>query len=294
MVWEIFILAGANSLKIVPDAHSQAFSSGVVSVFPSSQVHNPASLILNTASATFSYSFYLPGVTVVNASLIYPKKLLTGSWGLSASMVQVSTFEEYNQTGQVVGYLGAVDAVLRAGWARSFLNQRLAAGFNLSLFYSSVAGETGASLFLSLGLLWKTRLGFLDFEKRAVPNVFVGFAVDGLGLPISYEEDSDSLPIILRLGISTMPFSFVEIPVCLGIVDGKFEPSFGLIFKKRISKITLVAGGSYTVQNSLRQGISFGLGIGSRVFGNNFNILYSGALLKISGITHSLELTVGF
>ncbi len=289
----LFVFADINALKVFPEAHHQAFRSGVVSEFPGSFYLNPATASVSDSSLCFSYNMYLPGVSMAFLSLGYPGELFTGRWGLSFAMVRVAPFNEYDEYGFTNGYIGSVDAITKFSWAKTFANM-ISAGASLGFIYSSVAGETTSSVFLDLGALFRSHFDFLDIRKTGENNFFAGVSVNNLGLPAKYSTDSDTLPIKVNFGLAVKPLSFVELPVHFSYSDGDIAAGASLLGSYKVSAVRIEGGLSYAYSKSLKKGLSFGFGVSGKVAGNRMGIFYAGELTEVMGLSHGVELLVSF
>jgi len=156
---------------------------------------NPGTLAtLSRPSASAGFLKHL--LDVNSGNLVYGQSI--GSAGTIAGgivFVDYGSFDETDESMNVVGTFGARDLALVGGWGMA-LNDQTSVGASLKFIYSSIASYSSSAMAMDLGVLYRL------IDER----VTIGASVLNLGTQLStYAGTRESLPLELKAGVSVQP-----------------------------------------------------------------------------------------
>ena len=156
---------------------------------------NPGSLpTLSSPSASAGFLKHL--LDVNSGNLVYAQSI--GEYGTVAGgiiFVDYGSFDETDESFNVLGSFGARDLALVGGWGTS-LNEQTSVGASLKFIYSSIADYSSTGLALDLGVLYRIP------EER----ITLGASILNLGTQLStYAGTREILPLDIKIGVSIQP-----------------------------------------------------------------------------------------
>ncbi len=312
MVSEIWAQAGGAAVPFVtipPGARSAGM--GDVGTGVADDINalfwNPGGLAYQAdRQATLSYSRWLPQF---QADLFYAYGAYTQYWeqldgtvGGSFLLMNLGEYERTDSRGNFLGRFRSFEFAVSVAYA-TLLSEDLGGGIQFRYIQSNLAsdvqGESGVgrSVAFDFGLLWRPRSLQL-FGNDWGDRLSVGFNLQNVGPSITYAQQADPLPTMLRLGASAIVLQDEFNQLTLAIDIGKLlvyrdetgsdkiprsfitawknpgvETSFGLEYW--YEQLVALRAGYFTEPTRLgdRQYYSFGAGIRYDIFGMDFSFL---------------------
>lgn len=149
--------------------------------------YNPAGLALLKGSEMSA--MYQEGLDEDNtASLLYGIRTPIAVLGVSVLYYDTGKIEMYDTNGVEISKVGQRDVIATVGAAR-FFSSRIAAGLAIKGISSEIFGESASAVAADAGVLY-------------VSKVNIGLAVQNMGTGLKYISETESLPQIVRLGLS--------------------------------------------------------------------------------------------
>lgn len=184
-------------LRLEAGARVAALSGTSVSLTddPTLLFSNPGTLpTLSKPSASAGFLKHL--LDVNSGNLVYGQAI--GSAGTIAGgivFVDYGSFDETDESMNVVGSFGARDLAFVGGWGMA-LNEQTSVGASLKFIYSSIASYSSSAMALDLGVLYRL------MDER----ITIGASLLNLGTQLStYAGTRESLPLELKAGMSIQP-----------------------------------------------------------------------------------------
>lgn len=244
---------------------------------------NPAALTrIEKRSATFMHAAYLDSSFFDYGA--YGQNLgKKGSFGIGVQYFSAGKITETDLTGTETGSFTPSDLAVSLGYAREV------GGFSLGLAGKFVrskilaSAQTGAADFGVLSPLYKKRLR-------------LAFAAQNLGGKMKFEQESEDLPLVLRLGSSYKVTDRWLAALDLGFPkDNDPFAALGteyLLPVKDDWRVALRAGFNSRTLGDVDgfTGTSFGLGLGLGGLGVDYGFLPFGSI----GLTHRISLSYKF
>ena len=189
---------GFNFLKIGVGARPTALGGAFTAVRGDLEASswNPAGLHgVDRRSGVLSLTSYLVDTEAGFLSVASPGDNRT--WALSVNYVTYGTMRRTDVDGADLGTFGAFDMATYITAAQPVWNRRLTVGVNFKAIYSSIDDYTSDAYVVDLGVLAPGPLDGMDLGASLlnIGTVRSGFT-DGF---------KDSLPVIMRLGLSHRP-----------------------------------------------------------------------------------------
>ena len=246
-------------LRLETGARIAALSGTSVSLTddPNLLFSNPGTLAtLSKPSASAGFLKHL--LDVNSGNIVYGQSI--GSSGTVAAgivFVDYGSFDETDESMNVLGSFGARDLALVGGWGMA-LNDETSVGASLKFIYSSIASYSSSAAALDLGILYRL------VEQR----ITIGASLLNLGTQLStYAGTRESLPLELKAGVSVQP---EHLPAVLSLTfhklneadDGFFSrfSSFSIGAEFLLSENIRLRGGYNNEKRSdLKLGTSSGL-----------------------------------
>lgn len=246
-------------LRLEAGARVAALSGTSVSLTddPTLLFSNPGTLAtLSKPSASAGFLKHL--LDVNSGNLVYGQAI--GSAGTIAGgivFVDYGSFDETDESMNVVGSFGARDLAFVGGWGMA-LNEQTSVGASLKFIYSSIASYSSSAMALDLGVLYRL------MDER----ITIGASLLNLGTQLStYAGTRESLPLELKAGMSIQP---EHLPAVLSLTfhklneadDGFFSrfSSFSIGAEFLLSENIRLRGGYNNEKRSdLKLGTSSGL-----------------------------------
>lgn len=183
-----------------------------------------------------------------------------GTLGISLSYYNVDKIKRINDFIWNNEYFEASDTMVTVTYGRS-INKRLHLGSNLKIISSKIDNESGRAFAFDAGLI-----------SEVIPDrLHIGICIQNLGNEITYYEESDSLPLNLRMGTS------------LSLLDNKII-ILGEVGKYRYDKFGFRLGSEYILEDIIliRVGYSssndagngFTAGVGFKFEASSLDIAY--------------------
>jgi len=160
---------------------------------PNIVFYNPAGLsTVEKTSASFGFLKHLMDVNGGFASYVQNVDFLDGWVGLGLQYINYGSFDETNETGDVLGTFGAGDLSFSFGYSKKNENN-LSYGANIKIIYSSIAGNSSLGIAGDIGL----------FYSLPEQMVNIGVSVLNIGAQIkSYNGYNENLPLDIKIGVS--------------------------------------------------------------------------------------------
>lgn len=277
-----FSQSGLGFLDFPADSRSASLSGADVTLADtvSGMEQNPA-LLLNINKNSVSLSHYSL-MDLYNESAGYARRLKPGVAALCGRFMFTTSVRKTDIYGNDLGEMKVNALMVKAGFAKNFLNKKSGAGIGLKFSRSVLDEYNAGTLSLDLGALY--------VPEKTAGRLRFGFSCENLGLPLKYRDESAALPLLFRLGSSyrvlDMPDHKVSVMAALrfGINDIMTVPAaaeynlFHLIFARI----------SYLIAEDNIRGLSFGLGVLFR------GISFDCALIPAAGVEmYSYALSLG-
>lgn len=240
-------------------------------------LYNPGGLgRVRRHEATFMHNQYFGGITQEYLGVALRQGVGLNLNYLSAGGVARTTIS--NPDGTTLDFTGLTDWALGAGYGRS-VGGGVSLGLGLKFIREEIAGISANGYAADFGGMYET----------PVPGLNLGLAVQNVGPPITFEKQSQELPLNYRGG-AAFRFDLVD---CQNTVsfDLSKERSESLLAgfgaEAILSKVLAVRVG-YNSRHTVGSGVAAGLGWISKDFNIDMAIVSFGAL----GLTHRFSATL--
>ncbi|MBI4656973.1 MAG: PorV/PorQ family protein [Elusimicrobia bacterium] len=260
--------SGGQFIRIVQSPRASAMGdsgAGLYGDILGSIALNPAGLSrTGYREIAFVYNSWIEGISMQQIAYAHPFKK-TGTLAFSVSMLNISDFPGYDNSGAYAGDVKAGDILFQAGYA-----SRLKGPWNdrrLGLFCGAgvkYARETLEAVTARTTLL---DFGFLSISRLGAGFLGLGISMQSMGSGFKFDSEKDKSPSILNTGLSyitmlwgdpfTVAFDFKKPN------DGEIRFSAGLEFLlKRIVAWRI----GYVSDEDLGSGLRFGAGFNLKLF----------------------------
>lgn len=290
------LAAGGDALKIPasPRALAMGNASGALTDDVNALLYNPAGMA-SIADVEIALS-HRAGTIDASEYLAMARPMKAG--GVFGASVLYAYLPDINNDGATDPAVTANDMLVTAGYALAFAtgdpkNRDLSAGLNVKWLRSVLGGFTATTLAADLGVRW---------QPPAAEALQVGLTLQNLGLPLKYIEESDPLPLTLKLGaayaVLEQDLHAVNWAADLDLpLPGK---SFGLGtgVEYWYNKLVAVRAGYRFAGDSLESGVTAGAGF--RLGGPSLSLQLDYAFKPVTyagsngGAEHYLALMFGF
>lgn len=162
---------------------------------PNVLFYNPGSLpTILRSTASIGYMKHL--LDVNGGTISYARQMEgIGSVGAGITFIDYGSFNETDESNNVLGSFSAMDLALIVGGGRS-IDEQTSVGASIKFIYSSIAGFRSTALALDLGALYQ-----IPSE-----NITLGASLLNLGTQLSaFQATRESLPLDLTVGITKRP-----------------------------------------------------------------------------------------
>ncbi|MDD5066274.1 MAG: PorV/PorQ family protein, partial [bacterium] len=214
---------------------------------------NPALLLnIQRNSLFLSHSEWME---MKNMGLGFARRLKPGVAGLYAAYQYDTSVIKTDIYGNDQGEMKVYNLIIKAGFARNFINKNSGAGMNIKYILSVLDEYKAQSVCADIGGIYrpgwlKDRIGF-------------GLGILNLGLPLKYKDEKAGLPVTFQAGVSYQVLGLPEHRVflygsgCYNIHD-LFTLPLGIeynFFRIGYGRI------SYLLASENARSVSFGLGV---------------------------------
>ncbi|MBT4099572.1 MAG: PorV/PorQ family protein [Gemmatimonadetes bacterium] len=245
---------------------------------------NPAGLHgLSARTASLAYTSYLVDTEAGRISFALPGS--QRSYGFSINYFSYGDLARTDADGQDLGTFGATDLAASLTATQSLFDGRLTAGGSIKSIHSSIDDFSAAAVAIDLGVIL----------AGPVEGMAIGASIANLGSVYSGYTDGfdDSLPVLLRAGISHRPAHF---PVPLLLVADFTIPNDNDAYATFGAEIDLGNGLSIRPGYSLQQGGSagdeaLGLSAGGGLAMQRYRIDYAYSSFPDLGDVHRISLS---
>jgi Uncharacterised protein family (UPF0164) len=253
----------ANFLKVSMNARAIAMGGAFSALSDDSGAifSNPAGLAgFSGSELGFGFTTYLQGSKMGNIS--YATDISGNRFGFGMTALSITGIERrLNDTGGVVGSLGdfgANDMAVSFAYASkdsfSSILENMDSGFTLKFIRSTIDDSSAFAIAIDAGILY-----------HASEKTNVSLVLQNLGSKMKFEEESDPLPLDLKVGMLHKYSNRLNITAELNqyFIDEKFYPSLGTEYWFRDS-FALRSGykfGYDTANLGSEVGLSLGFGI---------------------------------
>jgi hypothetical protein len=250
---------------------------------------NPAGTArLRHPEASFSYNLWYEGISLQHLSYAHPTRK-QGTFGISGTVLQVTKFEGYDNSGVRAGDVSAVDFAvkpvysLRLGGPADDMSRGLFAGAAVTYAREQLDAFSAGAVMADAGLLYMRRLG---------PGTLgLGGSAMSVGRGPAFDEQRDKPATTYGVGASYGllfygdPFTLAA-DIKMPVYD---DFSYGTGFEYGVKRILFVRGGFISHQ-SLGLGWRAGLGIKVKVLELDYAVTEYGAM----GLGHLMGVSVRF
>lgn len=273
--------SGGNVLKLGAGSRAAAMSDAFTAGSGDASVlfYNPAGLAYEEAASVMaSHALWFESVSYT--AMAYSRSLKDkGAFGVGLQMLNYGSIDSLDNTGASDGSYSPRDIALGGGWGKKF-GDDWAAGAQAKLLSCKI-DKTATAFLLDLGA---------QYRRDAFT---AGFALQNLGTKLKFNSESESVSMQPRLGAAyawpkVTVFGDINMPT-----EAKSWLALGAEYKAYATdelRGTLRAGYS-TRMADVRQDktfpLSFGLGIGMKLFGFDYAFVPYGDL----GSTHHITLS---
>jgi len=252
---------------------------------------NPAALThINNRSATFMHATYIESSYYDYGA--YAQKLgASGALGIGIQYLSAGKITETDDTGTEIGSFSPSDMAFSVGYAREF-DDAVAAldGVSLGLslkFIRSTIVQSAQTVAADLGVLSPA---YMNEKLR------MAFTVSNLGGKIKFEEESGSLPLIIKVGSAYKLSERWFISLDLGLPkDNSIYAALGTEYVKPVGDSWSLAGRLGLNSRTLGDvdglsGLSLGLGVAHEGYSFDYGFTPLGGL----GLAHRISLSTNF
>lgn len=145
---------------------------------------------LEKKSAEYMFSKYVEETSYHWVGFAMPISETIGSVGLGFQYFSEGELDQTNLNAQKTGTFSPHDLAVNLSYARQIFGAANTAGLTLKIINSKIE-ESASTVAIDLGVQNRQ---FLD------GNLMLGFTVQNLGGSLKYESESNSLPILIKLG----------------------------------------------------------------------------------------------
>lgn len=229
-----------NFLRLPVSAHVAALGGDNISVTDddaSLAFHNPALLAgVSDKTVNFNFMSYMEGAKTASAS--FTKALRSkGTWFVGAQFMDYGSMKQTTAEGEIIGDVTAKDLML-CGSFQYNLSYKISGGITAKFINSDLAGFNSMAMGVDLGLNY----------NDAATGLSISAVARNLGGQIkAYEEDFESMPIDVQLGVTKRlmrsPFRFSLTLTRLNDWHGRFANHLILGADLLLSDNIYIAGG---------------------------------------------------
>lgn len=225
-------------LRLDMNARAAGLNGSFVSMAndPNLVFYNPAGL--PTLEKTAASASFLKHLLDVNAGSISFAETVeeVGTMGIGVSFIDYGSFDQTDESMNVLGTFGARELSLIGGWGM-MLDEQTSVGGSLEFIYSSIGDFQSAALAIGAGILYQ-----IPSEQ-----ITLGASVVHLGTQLnSYAGTKESLPLDITVGITKRP---EHLPVYLNLNFHKLNESHDSFFD-RLSAFSF--GAEFIMSESFR------------------------------------------
>ena len=230
-------------LRLDMNARASALNGSFVSMTndPNLLFYNPASLVtLERPAGSVSFIKHLLDVNA--GAISYAQSVPDlGTFAAGIYFIDYGSFDETDESMNVLGTFGAQDLSLTGGWG-TMIEENLSVGGNLELIYSSIAGFRSGAIAMGAGLLYQ-----IPSEQ-----ITLGLSIRHLGTQFNtYAGVRENLPLDITIGITKRP---EHLPVFLNLNFHKLNESQNSFFD-RLSAFSI--GAEFLMSESVRLRVGF-------------------------------------
>ena len=230
-------------LRLDMNARASALNGSFVSMTndPNMLFYNPASLV--TLERPVGSASFVKHLLDVNAgSLSYAQSFSDlGTFAAGISFIDYGSFDETDESMNVLGSFGASDLSLTAGWGM-LIEEDLSIGGSLEFVHSSISGYRSSAIAMGAGVLYQ-----IPSEQ-----ITLGLSVRHLGTQFdTFAGVRESLPLDITIGITKRP---EHLPVLLNLNFHKLNESQDSFFD-RLSAFS--AGAEFLMSESVRLRVGY-------------------------------------
>lgn len=280
-----FAAAGTSALQsLKSDAGARAAGMGgaftAIADNPSALFWNPAGIDnIDQHTASFMHTSGLEGITYDGAAYVAP--LANMHVGAAIQHVSYGSMDELDSVGVRTGSFSPVDDVVMISAARTFGMFQAGAAVK---YISSKITATATAYAADAGVL-------MPLLNR---RVHLGLSIQNVGTQVTYIQESASLPMIVRGGVSAR-----VLPSLLLALDGAkandsdLRLSAGVEYTRALGIVTVANRVGYT-DAAKDTGGTNGFTLGAGVDVNGYVIDYAFVPYGKLGATHRVELSLRF
>ena len=258
-------------LRLDMNARAAALNGSFVSMAadPNLLLYNPAAL--STIERPIGSVSFVKHLLDVNAgSLTYAQRYADwGTFAAGVTFIDYGTFDETDESMNVLGTFGAREVAFTAGWGYR-LEENLSVGANVEFIHSSISSYASSALGFGTGV----------FYEIPSESITLGASLLHAGTQLStYAGVRESLPLDLTIGITKRP---EHLPVLLNLNFHKLSEQRSSFFDRFTS---FSFGAEFLMSESFRLRVGYNneqkkelkLGTGSGLAGFSFG---GGLLIK--------------
>lgn len=230
-------------LRLDMNARASALNGSFVSMTndPNLLFYNPASLA--TLERPVGSASFVKHLLDVNAgSLSYAQSFPDlGTFAAGISFIDYGSFDETDESMNVLGSFGASDLSFTVGWG-TLIEEDLSVGGSLEFVHSSISGYRSSAIAMGAGVLYQ-----IPSEQ-----ITLGLSVRHLGTQFdTFAGVREGLPLDITIGITKRP---EHLPVLLNLNFHKLNESQDSFFD-RLSAFS--AGAEFLMSESVRLRVGY-------------------------------------
>lgn len=283
---------GGQFLRIIPSPRATAMGgagTALVDDGMSALSLNPAGLgQLQYSEAGFVYSKWFEDITLQQMYYAHPTKH-HGVPAISATLLQVESFEGYDNSGGRAGEVDAGDMLLQAAYGRRLLGPAsnkgygLFGGFSLNYAREKLETVTASTILGDIGLLYSRPMGRGAWS--------VGYSARSLGRGFQFDSERDPAPTVHRFGLNYDAFvRGAPLSVVYDIrkpVDEDMTHGAGVEYT--VNEVLSVLFG-YASHQDLGNGLRFGVGFHLKLMTIDYALAGAGEF----GLIHRVGVSMRF
>lgn len=252
---------------------------------------NPAGLYKQkTKQVSFMHLSWFESINYQFAAYVHPLEKY-GTLGVGVSYLSMGSIDSYDNYGlKLDSSLSASDMALFLSYARKLYG--IEGGVSVKYLKEDLAGDSAQALAFDAGLIYRLKTGYSSGLLGR--QLSIALSAQNLGQSVKFQEKSDPLPLIYRLGLAQDFFGeTATLALDLNFPnDDKFYLTSGLDY--RITEWVSLRGGyrykADKLGEDVQPGFTCGLGIGNEDISVDYAFVPYGDL----GTTHRLGLNFRF
>ncbi|MFA5780265.1 MAG: PorV/PorQ family protein [Elusimicrobiota bacterium] len=281
----------ASFLKIAIGAKNIAMGeTGVTSDDVSAIYWNPAGLnYVSSKEISLMHAIWFQDISYEHLGYAHPTKI--GTFGLGLNYLSMKAIEEYDEyDNRLNETYKPSDMAATISYSRKVKD--IPVGINIKYISSNLEDETGTAFAVDIG-------GMYDKLKIKNERLKIGVVVQNIGTKMKFIDESDPLPMNIKVGCSYNILRRVNSAIILALdinktIDTDVRTNFGSEYSRKFGKNILLSGRvgykTNTKGYDAIDGLSAGFGFSIREYSFDYAFVPFGEL----GDTHRISLLAKF